>query len=132
MALFEVKKHSICVTRNKCHVKISCQAKLSCLLFRTPKGNCSVLGEVLQSRYSCFFVKNLYISNIYANNAKKTRLFWSSHFIYTSVPYNQINIFLNILFLSITADILKKTYLNINCVYDPTCTQNSILLFYLI
>lgn len=70
--MFKAKNHSfyVTVTRDRCHVEKKIPRKNCCVCFpRTSKGNGTVVGEVLQSRFSSFFANNVCIGDICAKNA---------------------------------------------------------------
>lgn len=66
LALFEKMNHSICVTRDRCSLKKSCRAKTVSWVFlsKTPIVNVTLMGEVLQNRFSLFMQKNVCTGDI--------------------------------------------------------------------
>lgn len=72
--MFEKLNHSICVTRDRCSLKKSCRAKTVSWVFlsKTPIVNVTLMGEVLQNRFSLFMQKNVCTGDIVCQKCKKT------------------------------------------------------------
>lgn len=66
--------HSICVTRDRCSFKKSCRAKPVSWVFlsKTPIVNVTLMGEVLQNRFSLFMQKNVCTGDIVCQKCRKT------------------------------------------------------------